>query len=379
MVRMPNDPRLEEVATILVADRYVFLSYGKAEISPSPVIIDYDPAKAETYDYDETNSRESLLANLDKAIETAKSACPNLTSLVIGSCVQLDMSASFDRETYETSGHLYGTIGKSSSHPEWEGFSLFAFACERLPDLKANIFVRADTSLAALGEYFYRLSLPRPRLAPDHHWNRPRLNKKYKHNRHVTMAYLKLSSEINGGFVYNGDLLGGMNHPYLGSIRPQRYLAEGITDDFSSCPFHGGCYSGLMSSKALKKRLEDRGDFSELIYLKPDHPIWGVLSFYAAELCLTLMAVHVPTCIVFGGHLVRDYKNPGWPQNNIVQSINDVVLEHVKSGNVRFPHVTNDFDYIQSSVCPTPVAYGGLVLGAKKLHSAIMANFDGDG
>jgi fructokinase len=52
------------------------------------------------------------------------------------------------------------------------------------------------------------------------------------------------------------------------------------------CPFHNNCLEGMVSNKAIAKRLNK--DFTKLHELDDGERIWEIIGFYLAQLCINL-------------------------------------------------------------------------------------------
>lgn len=63
-----------------------------------------------------------------------------------------------------------------------------------------------------------------------------------------------------------------------------------------NCPFHGSCLEGMCAAGAIAGRLHITP--AELSDLKDDDPVWDVIAFYLAHLCVTLVLVASPEVCV---------------------------------------------------------------------------------
>ena len=107
-------------------------------------------------------------------------------------------------------------------------------------------------------------------------------------------VYLTVGTGIGGGAIVDGRPLQGLTHPEMGHIRTPRHPNdlefEGI------CPFHGDCIEGLASGPAIKQRWG-----ASLSDLPADHEGHAIISWYLAQLVVTLQSIMEPGRIIFGG------------------------------------------------------------------------------
>ena len=67
-----------------------------------------------------------------------------------------------------------------------------------------------------------------------------------------TFCYITLGTGIGGGGMTGGKLLHGLVHPEFGHVRIPHDLER---DPFEGvCPFHGDCWEGLASARAIEAR-----------------------------------------------------------------------------------------------------------------------------
>ncbi|GGC14471.1 fructokinase [Novosphingobium endophyticum] len=116
-----------------------------------------------------------------------------------------------------------------------------------------------------------------------------------------TLAYVTVGTGIGVGIIAGGKPLHGFGHPEAGHGFPRRHEAH---RDFPGiCPFHGDCYEGLASGKAVEAAW---GTTSS--HLPEDHPFWEVESHYLAQLCASLFLTVAPQRIVLGGGVMKQQR-----------------------------------------------------------------------
>lgn len=159
----------------------------------------------------------------------------------------------------------YGRIVRTPK-PLWEGCDLIARA-GRIAAVP--IALDTDVNAAALAEK----AAAGPQIA--------------------SLAYVTVGTGIGVGIIAGGKPLHGLGHPEAGHGFPRRHEAH---RDFAGiCPFHGDCYEGLASGKAVE------AIWGAMQHFPDDHPFWEVESDYIAQLCVALFLTTAPERIVLGG------------------------------------------------------------------------------
>ncbi|EFA79501.1 hypothetical protein PPL_07552 [Heterostelium album PN500] len=125
------------------------------------------------------------------------------------------------------------------------------------------------------------------------------------HGRHErgaisSCAYITVGTGVGVGVVANEKPIHGLVHPEGGHIFTK--LLE--DDQFQgTCPFHGNCIEGLVSTGAISKRLGVTAD--KLSVIPDDDPVWQIVGHYLAELCATITCIMSPQVIVLGGGVLN--------------------------------------------------------------------------
>lgn len=174
-------------------------------------------------------------------------------------------------------------------------FNLVESAFVNSQAVAPDIRIQTDVDVAALGELYSRyVSVDR--------WINDGSNQ--------VVAFLKFSSGVGGGVVHGDKLWGGRLHPEMGHIRVERWRPlddqqKKIEDDFEGvCEHHGSCLEGLASAQAFKKRWGT----SYRNISDPSHPAWDRQAHYAAQLCIAVTCLFVPSRIVIGGGMMQSAK-----------------------------------------------------------------------
>jgi fructokinase len=117
----------------------------------------------------------------------------------------------------------------------------------------------------------------------------------------TTLAYTTIGTGVGTGVVRNGKPLMGFSHFEAGHILVRRDPALDPYPGF--CPFHGDCLEGLAAGPAITARwgesLSKLGSPADKVEL---------IAGYIAELAATLVLLHMPDRLVFGGGVM---KTPG--------------------------------------------------------------------
>jgi len=114
-------------------------------------------------------------------------------------------------------------------------------------------------------------------------------------------AYITVGTGVGVGVVVNGKPVHGLIHPEVGHVSPPRHPSD--TAFKGTCPYHSACVEGLVSSGALSSRVGIPA--SELASLPDDHPVWELIGFYLAHLCVNIVLTISPEVIVLGGGVLK--------------------------------------------------------------------------
>lgn len=176
--------------------------------------------------------------------------------------------ASFGPIDIDPASPAYGTF-TTTPKPGWAGARFH----DALAGFGAQIMVDTDVNGAAIGEW----------MAGAGQGCR-------------TLAYTTIGTGIGTGVVRDGRSLMGISHFESGHIVPPRDTAR---DPFTGiCPFHGDCLEGLACGPAIERRWG-----KSLDQLGPDET--DVIASYIAHLASTLVLLHMPDRLIFGGGVMK--------------------------------------------------------------------------
>ena len=182
--------------------------------------------------------------------------------------------ASFGPIDINPASPAYGTF-TTTPKPGWSG-ARFHVA---LAALGAPILVDTDVNGAALGEWLGGAGVGCE-----------------------TLAYTTVGTGIGTGVLHQGQSRGGISHVEAGHIRPTR---DPLRDPFGGrCPFHRDCLEGLASGPAIIDRWGMPLDEAAAQH----HDAVPLIASYLAGLAVTLVLLHMPDRLIFGGGVM---KTPG--------------------------------------------------------------------
>jgi fructokinase len=106
-----------------------------------------------------------------------------------------------------------------------------------------------------------------------------------------TFCYVTVGTGIGGGGMTHGELLDGLVHPEVGHMRIPH---DRELDPFDGiCPFHGDCWEGLASGRAVEARWTGA------------EPDWELEAHYLALGLVSVIFVLSPERIVIGGGVMQ--------------------------------------------------------------------------
>ncbi len=114
-----------------------------------------------------------------------------------------------------------------------------------------------------------------------------------------TFCYITVGTGIGGGGMARGKLLHGLVHPEFGHMRIPHDREK---DPFPGvCPYHGDCWEGLASGRAIEARWGRRA--AELAH---DEAVWELEARYLALGLVCVICVLSPERIVLGGGVMSE-------------------------------------------------------------------------
>ena len=109
-----------------------------------------------------------------------------------------------------------------------------------------------------------------------------------------TFCYITVGTGIGGGGMARGKLLHGLVHPEFGHMRIPHDLGM---DPFAGvCPYHGDCWEGLASGRAVEARWG-----RPAAELADDPAVWELQAHYLALGLVCVICVLSPERILIGG------------------------------------------------------------------------------
>ena len=209
--------------------------------------------------------------------------------------------ASFGPIDIDPASPSYGTF-TTTPKPGWSG-ARFHHA---LAEFGAPIAVDTDVNGAALGEFASGAGAD---LCPST----------------GTLAYTTIGTGVGTGVVRGGRAVAGFSHYESGHILVPR---DPATDPYPGfCPYHGDCLEGLTAGPAIEARwgasLSEANDPARV----------ALIAGYIAHLASTLVLLHMPDRLVFGGgEAVDDFAvQQAKPIELVVQAVEGGVVEDRKS------------------------------------------------
>lgn len=204
--------------------------------------------------------------------------------------------ASFGPIDIDPASPHYGTF-TTTPKPGWSGVRYQ----DVLAEFGAPITVDTDVNGAAIGEWQADLKATGQSCG--------------------TLAYTTVGTGIGTGVVRAGDPLSGFSHYETGHILVPH---DRSIDPFAgSCPVHGNCLEGLASGSAIQARF---GVSLDELGAAECHLIAG----YLAQLAATLVLLHMPDRLVFGGGVM---KTPG-----LIGQVRQLTTEKL-GGYIRHPRL----------------------------------------
>jgi fructokinase len=166
----------------------------------------------------------------------------------------------------------WGEVQHSTPKREWAGAPLGA---SLRAGLDVPVVLDTDVNAAALGEL---------------RWGAGRDVE--------SLGYLTVGTGIGAGLIIDGRPLHGMLHPEAGHVRVPHDRRH---DPFAgACPFHGDCWEGLASGRALQERWG-----VDPATLPDDHPAWALEAGYIAAGILSIVMVASPHRVIAGGGVME--------------------------------------------------------------------------
>ncbi|EGG23234.1 hypothetical protein DFA_05366 [Cavenderia fasciculata] len=176
------------------------------------------------------------------------------------------------------------------------------------------------------------------------------------HNQHKrgpvsSCVYITVGTGVGIGVVVGEKSVHGLVHPEGGHS-----FARLLPDDQfpGTCPFHGNCIEGLVSTGAIAKRLGVSPD--KLAMIPDDDPVWSIVGHYLAQLCANLILISSPEIIVLGGGVMN--------RSVLFPIIGTQVLK-ILNGYIKSPYLTEEL--IDQYIVLSPFEHRSGIVGALEL------------
>jgi fructokinase len=129
-----------------------------------------------------------------------------------------------------------------------------------------------------------------------------------------TFCYLTVGTGIGGGGLAGGKLMHGLLHPEFGHMRIPH---DRVRDRFEGiCPYHGDCWEGLASGRAIEARWGKPADELD------DPAVWDLEAHYLGLGLVSVMCVLSPERIVVGGGVASRDGLLGLVQREVLSLMN---------------------------------------------------------
>lgn len=151
----------------------------------------------------------------------------------------------------------------------WIGFNYL----EGLKPLGVPVFVTTDVNAAAYGEYVFDGKIS-------------------------SCTYFTVGTGVGGGFVLDGKIINGINHPEMGHIMIKRHKDDNYK---GYCVYHDDCLEGLACGPSIEARSGVLG--SEL---SKDHEIFDYIAYYLAQAAYNVTLIQAPERIIIGGGVLKN-------------------------------------------------------------------------
>ncbi|AUJ23455.1 MULTISPECIES: ROK family protein [Virgibacillus] len=182
----------------------------------------------------------------------------------------------------------YGSI-LNTPKTKWRYYPLL----EKLQsEYNIPVYLDTDVNTACLGEYYYGAG---------------------KHAE--SCLYMTVGTGIGAGFVGEGKVFQGKNHPEMGHM----LLKQHPNDTFvGSCPSHRSCLEGLASGTAIEKRYGRKANL--LTHLDE---VWEIEAYYLAQGLMNIYVILSPEKMVIGGGVLKQERLYAMVREQFMKLLND--------------------------------------------------------
>lgn len=158
-----------------------------------------------------------------------------------------------------------------------------------------------------------------------------------------SLVYITVGTGVGIGVVVGGKPLKGRLHPEGGHNLVVKDERESLYPHFKgSCNYHNNCVENMVSNFSIAERL--KCSIEDLSTISDEEPVWDMIAYYLAQLCLSITYTVSPHCIVIGGGILNR------------KSILPATKAHFKKLNNEYVKIDDLENYIR----PTEVNENGL-------------------
>ena len=205
-----------------------------------------------------------------------------------------------------------GTMGNTPK-PGWGQFPLVSAVQKRFPGKK--IILETDVNAPAFCEFV------------EYHKEDPSI---------TSLAYITIGTGVGLGLYSDNKIYHGSMHPEFGHLKVHMRKDDNFK---GTCPFHGDCIEGLVSSGGISKRLGIKAD--DIRYLKADNPFWDIYADYVGQCAASAsLAYSLDAFVIGGGITTADGRESLYTK---IQEYCDKYLNgYIKSPRILRPHYGKD-------------------------------------
>lgn len=119
-----------------------------------------------------------------------------------------------------------------------------------------------------------------------------------------SLVYVTVGTGVGIGVIVDGRPLKGKLHPEGGHVLAIKDEREVNYPHFKGpCNYHTNCIETMVTNYSIANRLKCSID--DLASIPDEDPVWDIVAFYLAQLCLSLTYTVSPHCIVIGGGILH--------------------------------------------------------------------------